>query len=281
MSRLCRMSRLSKVFGAVVVVAMLALPAVARAQVYESISIKTSASSDPFNMRVRINANGDFSASSLPAYFLLRYAYDLPGQSSRFVAIPMGRGLLDVEAKASAAPAGLSERERWTRMQTMLRAMLADRFKLVMRIDQKKMPVYALTVASGGPKLQKSPIADQDCIVDTSSPDSCHNFPNNGRGHPLNGKAVSMDDLVLYIENWTDLPVVNRTNLNGLFAVDAGGWKPMVLPPRPPEFPQVPNFDDLPSIFTVLGKLGLELKKQDATVPVYVMERFERPAAAQ
>jgi hypothetical protein len=32
-----------------------------------------------------------------------------------------------------------------------------------------------------------------------------------------------MDDLVHYIENWTDLPVVNRTALSGLFASETGG----------------------------------------------------------
>jgi uncharacterized protein (TIGR03435 family) len=88
-----------------------------------------------------------------------------------------------------------------------------------------------------------------------------------------------MDDLVQYIENWADLPVVNRTALSGLFAVETEGWRPMRLPPRPPGFPQAPNFDDLPTIFTVLRTLGLELKQQEATVPVYTVEHIERPAA--
>jgi uncharacterized protein (TIGR03435 family) len=51
----------------------------------------------------------------------------------------------------------------------------------------------------------------------------------------------------------------------------------MQLPPRPPGFPQAPNFDDLPTIFTVLRKLGLELKQQEATVPVYTVDRIEHP----
>jgi uncharacterized protein (TIGR03435 family) len=270
---------MSKLWKAVVFL-LVALPAVARSQTFETISIKPAQSDDRRNMRVRVMANGDFSASSVHVFFLLRYAYDVPGNTSpRFSLPPTWRELHDIEAKApaNAVPAGLSERERWSRMQRMLRALLADRFKLVMRIEQKTMPVYALTVASGGPNLQKSPIAEKDCLLDTGSPDSCHNFIP-GRGHPLRAKAINMDDVVQYIENWTDLPVVNRTGLSGLFAVETEGWKPMQLPPRPPEFPQAPNFDDLPSIFTVLGKLGLELKKQEATVPVYTVERLERPA---
>ncbi len=38
------------------------------------------------------------------------------------------------------------------------------------------------------------------------------------------------------------------------------------------------SFDDLPTIFTVLRTLGLELKQQEATVPVYTVEHIERPA---
>jgi uncharacterized protein (TIGR03435 family) len=88
-----------------------------------------------------------------------------------------------------------------------------------------------------------------------------------------------MDDLVQYIENWTDLPVVNRTGVSGLFAVETEGWYPMRLPPPPPGNPPGVRFDDLPTIFTVLRPLGLELKQQTATVPVYTVEHIERPSA--
>ena len=161
----------------------------------------------------------------------------------------------------------------------MVRRLLADRFKLVMRVEQKTMPVYALTVASEGPNLQRSTIAEKDCVFDTAASQSCHNFII-GRGHPLNARAVSLDDLAHYIENWADLPVVNRTALSGLFAVKSEGWRPMRLPPPPPSgTPSPAGFDDLPTIFTVLRTLGLELRKVDATVPVYTVQRIEHPAA--
>ena len=160
----------------------------------------------------------------------------------------------------------------------MVRRLLADRFKLVMRAEQKTTPVYALTVARGGPNLQKSTIAETDCIFDTGASEGCHHFIP-GRGHPLNARAINMDDLALYIENWADLPVVNRTALSGLFNVDTEGWRPMGLPPPPPSGnPPGAGFNDLPTIFTVLRTLGLELQKQEATVPVYMVERIERPA---
>ena len=262
-----------------VVFPLLALPAVAQSQAFE-ISIKPARSGDPRNMRMRVLPNGDLSASAVPVLLLLRYAYDVPvNPSPRLSGLPGWRETYDIEAKApaNAVPPGLPESEKRGRMQGMIRGLLADRFKLVMRVEQKTMPVYALSVASGGPNLQKSTIAEKDCIFDTGTPESCHNFIE-GRGHPLNAKAINMDDLAQYIENWTDLPVVNRTAVSGLFAVETEGWTPMGLPPPPPGNSPAARFDDLPTIFTVLRKLGLELKQQEATVPVYTVERIERPA---
>ena len=145
-----------------------------------------------------------------------------------------------------------------------------------MRVEQKRMPAYALVVARGGPNLEKSALADNDCIFDTGDPESCHQFIA-GRGHPLNARAITMHDLALYIEHWTDLPVVDRTALGGLFTVQTEGWRPMRLPPPPPGAPAV-GFEDLPTIFTVLRSLGLELKPQEAVVPVYTVQHIERPA---
>jgi uncharacterized protein (TIGR03435 family) len=160
----------------------------------------------------------------------------------------------------------------------MIRGLLADRFGLVMKVEQRTMPAYALTVASEGPKLQKSAIAEKDCAFNTG-PEGCHYFVG-GLGHPLNASAINIDDLVHYIENWTDLPVVNRTALSGLFTVNTVGWIPMRLPPPPPgTTPAGDPFAGLPTIFTVLGKLGLELRRQEATVPVYTVEHIERPIA--
>jgi uncharacterized protein (TIGR03435 family) len=158
----------------------------------------------------------------------------------------------------------------------MIRRLLADRFGLVMRVAHKRISAYALTVSSSGPKLQKSAATTKDCIFDTA-PEGCHNFVV-GFGHPLDANAISMGDLVHYIENWTDLPVVDRTNLSGLFTVHTEGWLPMRLPPPPPDGNANVNFASLPTIFTVLGKLGLELHRQEEILPVYTVERIERPS---
>jgi uncharacterized protein (TIGR03435 family) len=231
---------------------------------------------------MRVLPNGDFVARAVSVRTLLSYAYDVPiNPSPRLSGLPdwPGSGRYDIEAKepANAVPIGLKSEEVRRRAQQGIRRLLADRFRLVMRVENKRMPVYALSLAGGGPKLQRSPVTDEECTFDTD-PDGCHSFII-GFGHPLHAKAIDMDDIARYIENWTDLPVVNRTALGGLFTVDTEGWAPMRLPPPPPgAAPEANPFAGLPTIFTVLDKLGLKLKKQEDTLPVYTVEHIERPA---
>src|SRR5467141_111781 len=271
------------VFCQAVVYLLVAFPAVAQSQTFATITIKPARSADPRNARVQVLPNGDLIASAVPVITLLSYAYDVPvNPSPRLSPLPdwTVRERYDIEGKApaNAITPSLQDSEARSRIQQMIRGLLADRFRLVMRVENKTMSVYALTVASGGSKLQKSAITKKDCTFDTD-PEGCHNFVA-GLGHPLNAKAIDMDDLAHYIANWTDLPVVNRTSLRGLFTVNTEGWLPMRLPPPPPNAtPTVNPFAGLPTIFTVLGKLGLELKRQQDILPVYTVERIERPAA--
>jgi uncharacterized protein (TIGR03435 family) len=222
---------------------------------------------------------------------LQSYAYDVPSNPSpRLSGLPDWaiREKYDIEAEApiNAIPTNLPEGELRGRVQRMVRGLLADRFKLMMQVENNTMAVYALTVASGGPKLpsggpklQKSAMSEKDCALETG-PEACHNFVG-GLGHPLNARAIDMADLAHYIANWTDLPVVNHTALSGLFTVNTEGWVPMRLPPPPANSATTTAnpFAGLPTIFTVLGKLGLELKRQEETLPVYTVKHIERPVA--
>src|SRR6266404_3702594 len=271
------------VFCQAIVYLLVASPAVAQSQAFATITIKPAHSAYPRNARVQVLPNGDLIASAVPVITLLSYAYDVPvNPSPRLSPLPdwTVSERYDIEGKAPANPItpSLQDSEARSRIQQMIRGLLADRFRLVMRVENKTMSVYALTVASGGSKLQKSAITKKDCTFDTD-PEGCHNFVA-GLGHPLNAKAIDMDDLAHYIGNWTDLPVVNRTALSGLFTVNTEGWAPMRLPPPTPyATPATIHFDGLPTIFTDLGKLGLELKRQEDILPVYTVERIERPAA--
>jgi uncharacterized protein (TIGR03435 family) len=270
------------VFCKALVYFLVALPTFPQTQTFVSITVKPARSTDPRDARFEVRRNGDLIARAFPVGRLLSYAYDLPANPSlRISTLPdwTFSETYDIEAKApaNAIPPSLQDGEVRGRIRQMVRRLLANRFGLVMRVENKTTTVYALTVSTAGPKLQRAAVTERDCLS-AAEQDSCHNFVG-GLGHPLNAKAVDMDDLVRYIENWTDLPVVNRTALSGLFTVNSEGWIPMRLPPPPPGAePTASPFADLPTIFTVLDKLGLELKRKEDAVPVYTLERIKRPA---
>lgn len=271
------MSVLSK--GAVYL--FVALPAVAQSQAFATITIRAARSNDQRSPRVQFLADGRFVATAAPVVTLLSFAYDVPvNGSSRLSTLPAWtvRERYDIEASApaNAIPPSLPRGVVRSRIQQMTRRLLADRFGLVMRSENKTMSVYALVVSSNGPKLQPSAMAEKDCSFETV-PEGCHSFVG-GLGHPLIAKAVDMDDVARYISNWTDLPVVNHTGLSGIFTVHTEGWVPMRLPPPPPNSaPGSSSFAALPTIFTVLGELGLGLDRQEDTLPVYTVEHIERP----
>jgi uncharacterized protein (TIGR03435 family) len=266
-----------------VVFFLVALTAASPPQAFEKIVIKPAPSADPRSMRLQVLPSGELKAKAVPVITLLSYAYDVPANPSpRLSSLPDWTIFerYDIEGKTPTTITALShDSEAQSQTKQMIRRLLADRFRLVMRAKNQRMPVYALTVSRSGPKIQRSATTAKDCIFDTD-PEGCHNFVI-GFGHPLNAKAISMDDLVHYIENWTDLPVVNRTRLSGLFTINTQGWLPMRLPPPPPgATPNADAFASLPTIFRVLSTLGLELHRQEASLPVYTVERIERPASS-
>lgn len=258
---------------------LVTLSAMAQAQSSASIEVRPARSANRQSMRVRVLPNGDLIATSVPVILLISEGYDVPSNpSERLASLPPWAYTerYDIEAKASSRAKRMNPSDRITSkvVHDMFRQVLRDRFHLTIRVENKSMPVYALVVAGDGPKLKRSNLTD--CIFDTA-PDGCHSFVI-GFGHPLNARAIDMDDLAHYIENWTDLPVVNRTALTGLYTVSTEGWRPMRLPPPPTNGVGNVDFTHLPTIDTILSRLGLELHRQDAVLPIYKVEHAERPS---
>jgi uncharacterized protein (TIGR03435 family) len=253
--------------------------AFAHAQSFVAIDVKPARSVHLETRRVRILPTGDLIGTSVNAITLISEAYSVPANpSDRLSTLPpwVYSERYDIEAKASSGTKqmSLSDGNAWMQVRGMFRQILADRFHLVMRAENRTMPVYALVVARGGPKLKQSNFSD--CIFDTAQ-DGCHSFLI-GFGHPLDARAADMDDLAHYIENWTDLPVVNRTSLPGVFTISSEGWRPMRLPPPPPNGAGNVDFTHLHTIDTVLGGLGLELHREVAILPVYTVEQIQPPS---
>jgi uncharacterized protein (TIGR03435 family) len=231
---------------------------------------------------------GRFQATTT-VFQVISSAYRLPINASARVSVGPGamgelQAVYDIDA-TGVIPPGFPGNARAERQRLMLQALLEDRFKLVVRRETKEMPVYALLVAKGGPKLPKADIAEKDCPDQSSDPfnaaTACHAF-NGGQGRGLHGRAVDMSDLVQYVENWTYRPLIDKTGIKGLYRIETSGWTPLQAGPPPPAGTKAEDgrdFADVPTLFQVFAGLGLKIEPQKAPVEVLTIERLEKPSA--
>jgi uncharacterized protein (TIGR03435 family) len=252
---------------------------------FEAASVKRHP--DP-NERVRafqLLPSGRVHIVNLPLNIIISVAYDLPFQSAteRLSGGPewVRSETYDIEATAGSLPAEMTSAARDQRMKLMLRTLLADRFHLEVRNSKKDMPVYTLSVAKGGPKLTPAKIQESDCVTATINP-PCHVI-NGGMGRGLHGKAVTVSDIADFAQNFADRPLLDRTELTGLYEVETDGWVPMQARPpatdgNPPSAEAIAMADPArPTLFLIMDRLGLKMEPAKGAVDVYVIERVERP----
>jgi uncharacterized protein (TIGR03435 family) len=175
----------------------------------------------------------------------------------------LGTDRFDVIAKT---PSTAAQEES---MQPMLKALLADRFKLVARQDTRDMPAYVLTVRKNGAKLRPA--------ANPGPPKR-----SRGEGDPnlshLKCESFTMADLVELLprvaQNYVDHPVVDKTGLTGSydFQLDWMGIGPYRAAKANPDGP-API-----SLFDGVEKLGLKLEAQKQPLPVIVVDSVnEKP----
>ena len=249
---------------------------------FEAVSVKPHDPEDARRPVFQFFPGGRFIAIGIPLRFLVARAYDLPPQSMRLTGGPawINSQAYDIEAspEASAFPNGLPEAERKRRAASILRTLLADRFKLAVHRESTEISAYTLVVAKSGHKLHPANVKDKDCNPATGA--GCQGF-SGGQGRGIHGRSVTTAELAAFVENWSDRPVVDRTGLKGSFDMDTEGWTPLVRNfGKDSEGPD--KGEDLsdplrPSLFTVLGQLGLQLESRKTTVDIFVIDRLERP----
>src|SRR5580658_2141867 len=191
----------------------------AKALSFDAASVKPHPPGDRMSLMPPTAYPGGRFVSKFSLAMVISYAYNLPDLNPRvrLSGLPAWAdgdrrtvaGFYDIEATGDIPP-GLSLQDRKNRMRLMVQTLLADRFKLVIHRETKEMPVYALVVAKGGPKLEKADIEEKDCPDVSLSPGTsitaCH-FIGGGLGGGLHGRAVDMADVASFVENWTDRPL--------------------------------------------------------------------------
>jgi len=252
---------------------------------FDVASVKVNNAGGPSS--VRAAPNGTLIVTNNTLRNIVRNAYGIT--NAQIVGGPewFDADHFDINAKAATAfnqPQGMA----------MLRALLADRFKLAAHMETRELPIYALMLARPdarlGPQMKRS---DVDCQALIAAVQAGGRMPAAGPNGALpcglrvlpgtiTGSAVAMEQLARNLVGGVGRIVVDKTGLAGFydldvtFSMDSG-----LTPTPPPPGQQAPPVDPAaPSLFTALQEqLGLKLDPQRGPVEVLVIDRAERPSA--
>jgi uncharacterized protein (TIGR03435 family) len=204
-----------------------------------------------------------FTATNVPFGALVLMAYNI---TVRQLSGP-GEFLSDRYDVAAKAEHPVSRDE----MLRMLQALLADRFKLVIRHETKEVPVYALTIGKGGPKLHQSEPPESEGGGVLRNPFRAGGEePRSGR---LIFKAESMPDFAWALSRMAgigDRVVVDRTGLKGNYDFELTFGRDVAPPGGDAAEPSV--------FIAVQEQLGLKLESTKAPVEFLTIDHVERPS---
>jgi uncharacterized protein (TIGR03435 family) len=232
---------------------------------YGVTSIKPDKNSDA-RLAFRIDANGNLTATAITLKRLMMTAYSVQG--FRIVGGPRWIDSSRWDIRATHDGAATAEESH-----VMLRALLAERFRLRVHDDSRRQSVYELVADRGSPRVAAA--------KDTSAKPIVRAGP--GLVDLTNATAATFASQLSYS---VARPVIDRTGLSGLFdfrlewtpepGEDGGpttaGLPATVTPP--------PSSSGGPTIFTAIREqLGLQLKPARGPVGVVVIDGVELPRA--
>ena len=219
---------------------------------------------------IRMQTTHEFVAWNHALLTLIAAAYNLSPR-----AVAGGPQWVESEHFNIVAKAPNEIRPNLDEQMTMLRRLLADRFKLEVHREMREMAMFALTVARSGPKLKPS----------TESVDA------NPQGPPplifavspelvkLPGRNATMGELASVMQRSAlDHPVVDRTGLTGRYDFD------LEFAPDDSLFGGAlgngSETSGKPGLFSAMQQqLGLRLESTRGPVEVLVIDHAERPVS--
>jgi bla regulator protein BlaR1 len=149
------------------------------------------------------------------------------------------------------------------RNQQRMQAVLRDHFGLVLRAETHDLPIYALVPAKGGLKLTPSANAELGPSL-------------QGNGAHITGIGATLRQLAGHLSVILGRPVIDQTGSENQYDFKLE-FTPEV--PAADQTEPAPAPADAPEIFTALTEqLGLRLEPRKGPVPIYVIEKIEKPA---
>jgi uncharacterized protein (TIGR03435 family) len=210
-----------------------------------------------------------FRGTNVPVHSLLLQAYGL--HEGEIIGEPpwASSEVFDIEAKVAGPDVAAFSKLDSDQLQAMLRQILAERFGLVAHRETRELPVYAMSVAKGGPKLK-------EFVFDPAVPASAR----RGGGVQMSMGMIAAHECTIpyflsMLSRQLGRTVIDRTGLTGNYDFTLR-WSPDNSATSASEGAQA---DTLPSIFTaVQEQLGLKLESTKAPASVLVIDHLERPS---
>jgi uncharacterized protein (TIGR03435 family) len=268
-----RMAVLPILSGVLATVPSGAAAQIANPPTYDVASIKPSKASDETTLLFR---PGAFSAKGMTLKSLLKEAYGI--QDDQISGAPkwVSTQTYDIEAKVDGVDAATLEKLSEDQFKGMFRSFLRDRFQLKVHWETKELPVLALVVAKGGPKLQQAKPGDTypDGIKGPDGKPAGHaGMLMWGRGR-LTGQGIPIGNLVPPLTQELGRIVEDKTGLTGNYDIELR-WTTDDASPDSRSASDSPG----PSLFTAMQEqLGLKLESQKAPVQVLLIDHVEQPA---
>ena len=194
-----------------------------------------------------------------------------------------GPGWLDSDHYDISARAGIAVKREEILLR--LQALLADRFRVVVRREVKQLPVYALVMSrkdgKPGPRLiesKKGGCTEPDPVnpfaVDPMR--LCGNFELGPEGVTLVSAPIAA--LTPLLSRVLGRTVLDKTGLTKNFDIHIEWTPDQAIAMRPPPDGRPPDSAG-PSIFTVFREqLGLAFQAQKGPVEMFEIERAEKPS---
>jgi uncharacterized protein (TIGR03435 family) len=256
-----------------------------------SVKVNTSGAT---NGSLRPGPGGRVDAVNMPLRMLITFAYQL--RAFQLVGDPgwVATTRYDIVAKlpvASVDAAPASGSNLLTDMQSALRALLADRFKLATHQETRTLDVYSLVLARpNAPRPPGLTPSTEDCASVTQSiarggapppppPGSAIVCGMRQSGGHIEAGGTAMSQVASILSNQAAVGrvVVDKTGLAGAWDFELT-FAPAAAANASPSTDAASS--DAPSLFTALQEqLGLKLEPGKGPVEVTIVDHIETPTS--